>query len=108
MPRSEQKDAKAPGKSQGQASYARGDTRNLLRVALALSKLEHPTLNNLARETGHVKSGILRDIERLQAYLGIVIEKRGPEYLLHSWGPVVKSAEGIEQFLSASLGEGKS
>jgi hypothetical protein len=107
MPPSDHTAERAPGKSQGQATYARGDTRNLLRVALALSKLERPTLINLARETGHVKSGILRDIERLQAYLGIVIDKRGSEYLLLSWGPVVKSAEGIEQFLSASIREDK-
>jgi hypothetical protein len=107
MPPSEHKVAKAPGKSQGKASYARGDTRNLLRVALALSKLERPTLINLARETGHVKSGILRDIERLQAYLGIVIDKRGSEYVLLSWGPVVKSADGIEGFLRSSIGEGE-
>lgn len=105
MSPSDHQDEKAPGKSQGQATYARGDTRNLLRVALALSKLEQPTLINLARETGHVKSGILRDIERLQAQLGIVVVKRGSEYQLSSWGPVLKNAEGIADFLNLASSE---
>lgn len=99
MPPSDHTVEKAPGKSQGKATYARGDTRNLLRVALALSKLKQPTLNNLARETGHVKSGILRDIERLQEQLGVVIEKQGSYFILVQWGPVLKNVKGIETFL---------
>lgn len=63
----DQRSANAPR----HAIFARGDTRNLLRVALAMSQAESPTLNNLAKATGHVKSGILRDIERLQGQLGI-------------------------------------
>ena len=107
MPQSDHTGEKAPAKSQIRTVYARGDTRNLLRVALALSKLEQPTLNNLARETGHVNSGILRDIERLQTQLGVVIEKQGSCFMLVQWGPVLKSAKGIEKFLSASIGEGR-
>lgn len=99
----DQRSANAPR----HAIFARGDTRNLLRVALAMSQAESPTLNNLAKATGHVKSGILRDIERLQCQLGIVVEKRGSEYVLKHWGPVLKSADGIKQFLDESIAEAK-
>lgn len=97
----DQRSAKAPR----HATFARGDTRNLLRVALAMSQVESPTLNNLAKATGHVKSGVLRDIERLQGQMGVVVEKRGSEFLLKHWGPVLKSADGIEQFLDESIAE---
>jgi hypothetical protein len=70
-----------------------------------MSQVESPTLNNLAKATGHVKSGVLRDIERLQGQMGVVVEKRGSEFLLKHWGPVLKSAEGIEQFLDESIAE---
>jgi hypothetical protein len=72
-----------------------------------MSQVESPTLNNLAKATGHVKSGVLRDIERLQGQMGVVVEKRGSEFLLKHWGPVLKSADGIEQFLDESIAEVK-
>lgn len=90
-------------KARSHAQHARGDIRNLLRVALALSKLEQPTLNNLARETGHVKAGILRDLKRLEEQLGLVITKRGSCYVLESWGPVLKNGDGISDFLSMAV-----
>lgn len=105
MPPSDQRGGKASQAHQGHAIFARGDIRNLLRVALAMFQVDSPTLNNLAKATGHVKSGVLRDIERLQAQLGVVVEKKGSEYLLQSWGPVLKSADGLEQFLNQSIAE---
>jgi hypothetical protein len=77
----------------------RGDVRKLLRVALAASELEAPTLNNLARVTGMHKQVLIDDLERLQNQLGIVIQKDESSYRLVSWGPILKGAESIRSFL---------
>lgn len=78
--------------------YPRGDVRRLFRLALAMSELEEPTLNALARETGHHKQTILDDMNRLRDQLGIQIEKVGSEYRLLDWGPVIKKG-GLKKFL---------
>lgn len=91
-------DANAP-------SYQRGDVRKLLRVALAASELEAPTLNNLARETGLHKQTLLDDIERLQTQMGVVIQKDDFSYRLVSWGPILQGPDSIRLFLSNPAGE---
>ncbi len=83
--------------------YKRGDIRRVLCVALALHDLESPSLNNIAKKTGHHKQTILDDIERLQEQLGVVITKEGSLYRLTSWGPVLKGAKGIAIFLNDSI-----
>lgn len=79
--------------------YKRGDIRKLLRVALAASELEAPTLNNLARVTGMHKQVLIDDLERLQIQMGIVIQKDESSYRLISWGPILKGADSIRSFL---------
>lgn len=78
--------------------YPRGDVRRLFRLALAMTKVERPTLNALAAETGHHKQTILDDMTRLREQLGIQVEKNGVEYRLIDWGPVVKRG-GIKKLL---------
>jgi biotin operon repressor len=82
--------------------YPRGDVRRLLRLALAMSDLERPTLNALAAETGHHKQTILDDMPRLREQLGVQIEKVGSEYRLVDWGPVLSKA-GIKKLLQGQL-----
>lgn len=83
--------------------FPRGDVRRLLRLALAMTEVERPTLNALASETGHHKQTILDDVLRLREQLGIRIEKEGAEYRLVDWGPVVKKT-GIKKLLQGQLG----
>jgi hypothetical protein len=78
--------------------YKRGDVRKLLRVALAASELETPTLNNLARATGMNKQVLIDDLKRLPQ-MGIVIEKDESSYRLVSWGPILNGADSIRAFL---------
>lgn len=78
--------------------YKRGDIRKLLRVALAASELEAPTLNNLARVTGMSKQVLIDDLKRL-AQMGIVIQKDESSYRLTSWGPILQGADSIRSFL---------
>lgn len=78
--------------------YPRGDVRRLLRLALAMSELERPTLNALAAETGHNKQTILDDVQRLRKQLGIQVDKVDSEYRLADWGPVIKKG-GIKELL---------
>lgn len=78
--------------------YKRGDIRKLLRVALAASDLEAPTLNNLARVTGMSKQVLIDDLKRLPQ-MGIVIEKDESSYRLVSWGPILQGADSIRSFL---------
>lgn len=80
--------------------YQRGDTRRLLRVALAASDLDHPSLNNIAKETCHTKQTVLNDLKRLQVQLGVVISKDDFAYRISSWGPVISGPEGIRKLLS--------
>lgn len=82
--------------------YPRGDVRRLLRLALAMTEVERPTLNALAAETGHHKQTILDDMTRLREQLGIQVEKDGVEYRLIDWGPVVKKS-GVKKFLQGQL-----
>lgn len=79
--------------------FPRGDVRRLLRLALAMSELERPTLNALAAETGHHKQTILDDVPRLREQLGVQVEKEGSEYRLVEWGPVLKKT-GIKKLLN--------
>lgn len=79
--------------------YPRGDVRRLLRLALAMSELERPTLNALAAATGHHKQTILDDVHRLRDQLGIKVEKVEAEYRLTDWGPVIKRT-GIRKLLN--------
>lgn len=83
--------------------FPRGDVRRLLRLALAMSELERPTLNALAAETGHHKQTILDDVPRLRDQLGIQVEKEGSEYRLLEWGPVIKKS-GIKKLLQGQMG----
>lgn len=76
--------------------FPRGDVRRLLRLALAMSEMDSPTLNALAAETGHHKQTILDDVKRLRVQLGIQVEKVGPVFVLFDWGPVVKKT-GIKK-----------
>jgi len=84
------------------AQYPRGDVRRLLRLALAMTEVERPTLNALAAETGHHKQTIIDDVPRLREQLGVQVEKDGAEYRLVDWGPVVKKA-GIKKLLLGQL-----
>lgn len=80
----------------------RGDVRRLLRLALAMSELERPTLNALADATGHHKQTILDDVVRLREQLGVRVEKIEAEYRLVDWGPVIKKG-GIRKLLKGQL-----
>ncbi|WP_255311601.1 winged helix-turn-helix domain-containing protein [Ectopseudomonas oleovorans] len=82
--------------------FPRGDVRRLLRLALAMTEVERPTLNALAAETGHHKQTILDDVPRLREQLGVLVEKEGAEYRLVDWGPVVKKT-GIKKLLQGQL-----
>lgn len=83
--------------------FPRGDVRRLLRLALAMTEVERPTLNALAAETGHHKQTILDDMPRLREQLGVQVEKEGAEYRLVGWGPVVKKT-GIKKLLQGQMG----
>jgi hypothetical protein len=87
--------------------YKKGDIRRLLRVAMAVAELEAPTLNNIARATGHHKQTILDDIKRLQEQLGVTIMHVDSEYRATDLGPVLSSAECITQFLATSTADTK-
>lgn len=91
--------------NEGITQYPRGDVRRLLRLALAMSELERPTLNNLAAETGHHKQTILDDVPRLREQLGIHVEKDGVEYKIVDWGPVIKKT-GIRKLIVDASGAG--
>ena len=82
--------------------FPRGDVRRLLRLALAMSELEEPTLNALAAKTGHHKQTILDDVFRLRDQLGIQVEKEGAVFVLSDWGPVVKKT-GIKKLLEGQM-----
>lgn len=82
--------------------FPRGDVRRLLRLALAMAELEHPTLNALATETGHHKQTILDDVPRLREQLGVHVVKDGSVYRLVDWGPVIKKT-GIKKLLQGQI-----
>jgi hypothetical protein len=82
-------------------SYPKGDIRRLLKLALALTRIERPTLTTLSSATGHHRQTIQDDILKLREQLGFVIEKEqdDPVYRLRSWGPVI-DPNGVSEFLS--------
>ncbi len=88
--------------TESKISFPRGDVRRLLRLALAIHELQSPTLNQLAKETGHHKQTILDDVSRLLLQLGIHVEKQDYQYRIESWGPVVKP-DGITKLLTGQM-----
>jgi|AXCI01.1.fsa_nt_gi hypothetical protein len=80
--------------------YPRGDVRRLFRLAIAMSKLQHPTLNALSAETGHHKQTVIDDMTRLREQLAVTIEKDGSEYHLVDWGKILNK-EGVEHFMQS-------
>lgn len=90
-------------KEDPRSKYPKGDVRRLLRLLLAMSQLDRPTLNALAAETGHHKQTILDDMTRLTVQLGVTVEKVESEYRIGDIGPVVVLS-GIQVFLSGDFG----
>lgn len=82
--------------------YKRGDPRRHLRLALTMSQNPVSTLNQLHALTGYNKQVILDSYDRLREYFGIDVVKDGFVYHFRGWGPVLKSVDGIEEFLKAS------
>lgn len=78
--------------------YKKGDVRRLFVVASAIDELGSPTLVELTAFTKHNKGTIQKDIEKLREQLGVVIDKRGPQYTLISWGEKLK-AKGVKKDL---------
>ena len=83
----------------GVPQYPKGHTGRLLVTLAAIDKLRPATATTVAELTGLSKGNIDTYITALNAELGTRIVKYGPEYVIESWGDVLKKA-GVKKALT--------
>ncbi|MDH4602349.1 hypothetical protein JW321_06245 [Pseudomonas syringae pv. papulans] len=88
----------------GVPQYPKGHAGRLLVTLAAIHKLERPTASSVAELTGLSKGKVNDYVEALNAELGTVITKNGPEYEIQSWGSILKST-GVMKLLKVHIGQ---
>ncbi|MGQ7960803.1 hypothetical protein ACUTAF_24280, partial [Pseudomonas sp. SP16.1] len=74
----------------------------LLVVLAAIDKLRPATATTVAELTGLSKGNIDSYVASLNAELGVSITKSGPEYVIQSWGDLLKKA-GVKKALTVLI-----
>jgi len=88
-----------PVNEHGVPQYPKGHTGRLLAVLAAIDKLQPATASTVAELTGLSKGNIDTYVAALNAELGTLIVKNGPEYTIESWGDVLKKS-GVKKALT--------
>jgi len=88
-----------PVNKHGVPQYPKGHVGRLLVVLAAIDKLRPATATTVAELTGLSKGNIDSYVASLNAELGVSIVKNGPEYVIESWGDLLKKA-GVKKALT--------
>lgn len=88
-----------PVNEYGVPQYPKGHAGRLLVVMAAIDRLRPATATSVAELTGLSKGNIDAYVAALNAELGTVIIKIGPEYIIESWGDVLKKG-GVKKALT--------
>lgn len=83
----------------GVPQYPKGHAGRLLVVLAAIDKLKPATATTVAELTGLSKGNIDTYVAALNDEFGTLIVKNGPEYVIESWGDVLKKS-GVKKALT--------
>ena len=86
----------------GVPQYPKGHSGRLLVTLAAIDRLERATASSVAALTGLSKGKIDDYVQALNAELGTVIVKDGPQYRVESWGTILKRT-GVKKTLTVPL-----
>lgn len=86
----------------GVPQYPKGHAGRLLVTLATIAKLTHPTASSVAALTGLSKGNIDTYVNALNRELGTVIGKVGAEYVIESWGEILKPA-GVKKCLTVLI-----
>lgn len=83
---------------QGVPQYPKGHVGRLLVTLAAIERLERPTATTVAALTGLSKGKIDDYVQALNQEFGTHVVKVGPEYIIQSWGNVLKKP-GVMKYI---------
>ncbi|MBC7513536.1 MAG: hypothetical protein H7234_03760 [Herminiimonas sp.] len=84
----------------GVPQYPQSDVRRLFVLLAAIDLLERPTQSAVADLSGHPRTAVDADVQRLREEFGVNLYRVGEVYHIESWGDVLQKP-GVCRHLKA-------